>query len=72
MRSKDNVAILAEDSMPKVLCGFTSASNKNNLLNSLEKIYSTGGNNFNASINKSIELLKTQTDAPKKNDRIYV
>lgn len=56
LRSKDNVAILAEDSMPKVLCGFTSASNKNNLLNSLEKIYSTGGNNFNASINKSIEL----------------
>ncbi len=66
LRNKDNVAILAEDSRPQILCNFTSVGQKNILLNSLNKIYSTGGNNFDASINESIRLLKTQTGAPKK------
>ena len=66
LRNKDNVAIIAEDSRPQILCNFTSVNQKNTLLNSLNKIYSTGGNNFDASINESIRLLKTQTGAPKK------
>ena len=66
LRNKDNVAILAEDSRPQILCNFTSVGQKNILLNSLNNIYSTGGNNFDASINQSIQLLKTQTGAPKK------
>ena len=66
LRNKDNVAIIAEDSVPQILCNFTSVSQKTTLLNSLNKIYSLGGNNFDASINESIRLLKTQTGAPKK------
>ena len=66
LRNKDNVAILAEDSRPQILCNFTSVGQKNILLNSLNNIYSTGGNNFDASINQSIQLLKTQTGASKK------
>ncbi|MCB6615477.1 VWA domain-containing protein [Ruminococcus sp. 210702-SL.1.03] len=66
LRNKDNVAIIAEDSVPQILCNFTSVSQKTTLLNSLNKIYSIGGNNFDASINESIRLLKTQTGAPKK------
>ena len=66
-RSTDRIAILAEDYPPKWLCGFTPLTDKTTLLNTLNKIYSSGGNDFNSSISKSVELFKSESKTAHKN-----
>ncbi len=67
MRSNDRVAILAEDSSPTPLIEFTSADKKESLLNALDSIYSTGGNNFNASLSKCVEMFNNDSISTHRN-----
>ncbi|HOF68553.1 MAG TPA: VWA domain-containing protein, partial [Ruminococcus sp.] len=66
-RSTDRIAILAEDYPPKWLCGFTPLTDKTTLLDTLNKIYSSGGNDFNSSITKSVELFESESKTAHKN-----
>lgn len=67
LRSVDKVAILAEDSRPKVLSDFKSASDKAELIKALDGLYSTGGNNFNASLSKCVEMFTSGSHSSHRN-----
>ena len=67
LRSVDNVAILAEDSTPKVLSDFKSATKKDELIKALDGLYSTGGNNFNASLSKCAEMFNSSSHSSHRN-----
>lgn len=66
IRSNDRVAILAEDSPPKWLCeNFTSDTTI--LIEKLNLLYSTGGNNFNSSLKECISLFERESSTTHKN-----